>query len=442
MSSFSKSFSVATILPASFLLFVGGCALDNPIDYSIEQLGASTPAVDIVTEPEEDYVLTSNEGREFSLVFNRNNSSANKRIINVTGRKDTEFELIFPDGLVEKYSINASEVREIEIDAKYELTLGVESGKIIEVDSVEPIVVYGINQEKYTTDAFTVTPNRNHSNEYIISSYNSPSSYFSIYSLEDNMTAEVIYPDNSVESIILDKGEVYTKQTSTDPSGTYIRSDKKIAVFSGSRCANVPVGVSACDTLVEQMIPINSWKKHFLTVPIATRTGGDTFRIYASEDSTNVWLNDTQIISNLSKGDFWEKNDIKSVSEIISDKPIMVVQYSNSSDFDGVTSDPFMMIVPGTDQYLNKYIFSTPPSGFNKHFVNVVHPTSELNKLLLDNTSIADKFSVIGATDFSAASIEISAGPHNISSTVPFGIFVHGFASYDSYGYPGGFNLK
>jgi hypothetical protein len=39
--------------------------------------------------------------------------------------------------------------------------------------------------------------------------------------------------------------------------------------------------VYACDHLVEQLPPVNQWGRQFVTMPLATRSGGDTFRILA-----------------------------------------------------------------------------------------------------------------------------------------------------------------
>ncbi|MBK7253805.1 MAG: IgGFc-binding protein [Ignavibacteria bacterium] len=43
---------------------------------------------------------------------------------------------------------------------------------------------------------------------------------------------------------------------------------------------------------------------------------------------------------------------LSAYSVISSDKPILVAQYSNGTTFDGVTSDPFMMLVPPYEQFL------------------------------------------------------------------------------------------
>ena len=76
-----------------------------------------------------------------------------------------------------------------------------------------------------------------------------------------------------------------------DLTGSIIKSDKPIAAFGGNKCTNVPIGYYACDHIVEQLTPTSTWGQAFLTVPLATRLNGDTFRILASQDGTEVSIN-------------------------------------------------------------------------------------------------------------------------------------------------------
>ena len=85
-----------------------------------------------------------------------------------------------------------------------------------------------------------------------------------------------------------------------------------------------------------------------------------------------------------------------------------------------------------------------PPSeGFTGHYINVVAPTAAVGSIILDGTAIpSGDFSAIGSTDFSGAQVKVSAGTHNLSGPLPFGVFSYGFGSYDSYGYPGGLSTS
>ena len=55
-------------------------------------------------------------------------------------------------------------------------------------------------------------------------------------------------------------------------------ANKRVAVFSGSEWTSVG-SEQMGDHLVEQMPPTSTWGWDFITVPIATRTAGDIFRV-------------------------------------------------------------------------------------------------------------------------------------------------------------------
>src|SRR5690606_29547875 len=110
--------------------------------------------------------------------------------------------------------------------------------------------------------------------------------------------------------VAMERGHTYQLRNvggeGTDLSGTVITSNKPVAVFSGHQCANVPIGVPFCDHLVEQLTPTVTWGRSFLTEPLATRSGGDTFRVMASEDGTAVFVDGAQVAT-LNRGQVHEQ---------------------------------------------------------------------------------------------------------------------------------------
>ena len=140
------------------------------------------------------------------------------------------------------------------------------------------------------------------------------------------------------------------------------------------------------DHLVEQLPPIETWGKQFATSPLATRTRGDTFRILAQQNNTEVRINGS-LIATLDAGKFLERI-LTAASIITASKPVLVAQYSNSSSFDGVTSDPFMMLIPPTEQFLRDYTLSTPSTGIPINFANLVAPSAAVGSMRLDGTPV------------------------------------------------------
>ena len=101
-----------------------------------------------------------------------------------------------------------------------------------------------------------------------------------------------------------------------------------------------------------------------------------------------------------------------------------------------------MMLIPPLEQFLSGYTVTTPASGFTLNFINVVAHTAAVGSTTLDGVAIpAASFTPIGASGFSGAQLSVALGSHRLAGPLPFGAFVYGFASFDSYGYPGGLAL-
>src|SRR5262249_16005763 len=150
------------------------------------------------------------------------------------------------------------------------------------------------------------------------------------------------------------QGQTYllrTPTTNTDVTGTIIRSNLPVAVFGSHQCANIPDQTTGfCDHVVEQMTPTNTWGTDFVAMPLATPLLRDTFRFLAATDGTTVNVNGT-VVATLNRGQFYE-TIIAAPAQITSSQPILVAQYANGTSFDGVTGDPFMMLVPPIEQFL------------------------------------------------------------------------------------------
>lgn len=332
---------------------------------------------------------------------------------------------------------------------------GAKSNFGIRVTSDLPINLYGLNQRANTTDAFLILPIHALGKDYMAAAYNSLGSSYpsliAIVGVQDNTQVKVTSrvattgaPAGTERLITLNKMETFLISSSgnnIDISGTVIESDKPVAVTSGVQCANIPVGTTACDHIVEMMPPLNAWGGSFITYPLARRTRGDLIRVMASADNTDVKINGS-LVATLARGAFYDAI-LKTSNVIETTQPVLVTQYSLGQSYDGVVSDPFMMLVPPTEQFLDKYTFSTPESGFTSHFANVVIRTNALATLRLDG-SVPDSalFTPIGDGSYSGGQIPLTAGSHSIFAAAPFGLYVYGFGNYDSYGYPGGMSTE
>ena len=325
----------------------------------------------------------------------------------------------------------------------------------IHVTAADEVTVYGLNREQFTTDAHLGLPTDILGNDYLIMAWKNVQilngTEFAVVGTQDDTTVTITpsvttgsHTAGTAYTVGLNMGQTYqliASEADADLTGTIVSSDKPVAVYGGHQCANIPNGNTfACDHVEEELPPTSTWGKSFVTEPLATRLNGDTFRILASADNTQVSIDGTQVAT-LNRGEFHEQL-IDGASVITTDKPVLVAQYSNGSTFDNVTSDPFMMLIPPYEQFLSSYTVTTPATGFSDNYINLVVPSAGAAGARVDGLPVPDgEFSPIGSSGFSGAQIRVDLGTHVLEGTVPFGAFMYGFDSFDSYGYPGGLSL-
>jgi len=404
------------------------------------------------------YAAQDSKGIEFFLLFQNNYNTPSNLDLFITGDIDTSGVVEVPGaGISIPFAVTAGTVTTVSLPTSLH-ALGndtVRSDRGIHVVADDEITVYGLNQLVATTDAFLGLPVDILNKDYLVLSHSGGYPYnqsqFAIIAAYDGTVVTITPSVTSAGraagvpyTVNMNKLDTYQLQAPTgsaDLTGTEISANNPIAVFAGNVCDNLPgQPYVACDHNVEQLFPEATWGTAFLSVPLANRTGGDTVRIIASQDNTTVDINGTTFI--LDRGEV-DDRILTTMSVIISNEPIMVAQYSNSSSFDGVLSDPFMMLLPPYEQFLSSYTFSTPATGFNDNYVNVVAPNSAVGDVTLDGFLVpAALFSPIGVSGYSGATLPINLDSHSISSSEPIGIHSYGFARYDSYGYPGGLALE
>ncbi|MEZ6032636.1 MAG: DUF4114 domain-containing protein [Planctomycetaceae bacterium] len=265
-------------------------------------------------------------------------------------------------------------------------------------------------------------------------------------------------------TVTLDAGETYLIRDQlnnfgavADLTGTIITGDKPFALFGGSRATFVPTNFAAADHLVEQMTPTTTWGRRFVTYPLATGTTvGDRFRFLAQADGTEVFVDGT-LVATLNRGQFHE-TILVDAAQITSNNPILVAQYAQSQDVyrnqpggdPAFLGDPFMMLVPPFEQFLANYTVTTPdenaiPEGerFDRNFLNIVAPGDAVGLIEVNGTAVdAAEFTAIGTSGFFGAQVPIELGSYEVAGPLPFGLFVYGFGSFDSYGYVGGQSLS
>jgi hypothetical protein len=435
---------------------------------------------DSLTKENYDLMIKDPVGREFWLCFMMNykedpDNPKNALLLElfITGDKDANVTInIEAIGYHQTIFVPGGTVKSIVIDSKAQIKSFdiVERGLAVEVTSDTPISVYGLNRRYQTTDTYLGFPVNVLGTEYRVMCYHAAdimAPIFAIVGIENN-TIVNITPNTLTSSgrkkgeiyqVTLNKGDVYQVRSETlktilrknqiddfhvDLTGSLIKSNKKIAVFSGHECSYVPAGpprIKACNHLVEQMPPINSWGKHFYIGKFKGRSFY-TFRVLANENNTKIFENSKQIAT-LQAGEFIERNSKENL-QITADKPVLVAQYSQGFENGDAIGDPMMLLISPTQQFLNQYRFATPVNGSWNHYINVVVPNSAINTIELDGQKVDSKrFETLGLTRYSIAFLQVPYGTHYIRGEEPFGMYSYGFGfgdidAYDAYGNMGG----
>ena len=472
-----------------FFMFLASVTLPQTSDptkgngNSNPQIRETLPRIEITnqTVPEGFYTqsaqqmkpnaVVDNKGTEFWLCMERNIDSGIRELYFDIGSDAPATGTMSIPGINYSISFTVSPDSITRVNIPFEAIIyssEVVENKGIHIVTSSEVAIYGNNLRSYSSDSFLALPLDILSTRYLTVSYSNPQgissegnlSQFAIVSPYDNNTITITpsrttlnnKPANTSFTITLMKGEVYQVRGQAvdglngDLTGSVIQSALPVAVFSGHSCAFVPFNVYACDILLEQLPPIDTWGKNFVASPLKGRLGGDTWRFIASRDSTELFLNDT-LAAVLNFGSFYEIILTKE-TKINATKPILVMQYSNGDDFDGGISqngDPFMMMIPPVEQFMNKYTFATPSTGFLYNYVTVSILYNQRGSVVLNDVALPESLFVrIGDSEYASAGVEVDPGIHRIYSSngTPFGIYTYGFSSYDSYGYTGGMSLN
>ncbi|MBP6871929.1 MAG: Ig-like domain-containing protein [Bacteroidales bacterium] len=395
----------------------------------------------------------TSQGTDFWICFPANTSSGARELY-ITAGAAASVNIQIPGlGYSNLVNIPAGTLATVTLPGTVDVSSnGTADNKGIHITSDNPVTVYGMNQATATTDAFLALPVDALGTDYLVMGYTRDASFvlyaqMTIVATQDNTSLTITptatgggFTAGVPGNVVLNQGQVFQLRSNAvgaDYTGSHVVSDKPVAVFGGNECTNISGSLRACDHLVEQMVPTSGWGRSFLTVPLATRLAGDVFRVLAQQAGTQVSVNGS-VVANLNYGQFHEMILASNTyNRITSNNPILVGQYSRSSDADGVTSDPFFALVPPDEQFLNNYIISAGTGNIPNNYLNITSPTANTGTVLVDGNPVVN-WTPIPSTTFSGAQVSINNGIHTITSNLPIGLLVYGFGNYDSYGYIGG----
>lgn len=439
----------------------------------------------------------SNKGREFWIPYayhvnmSRATTTGLEMKLYMTSDVTTDYTVeIFGGMVLQTGTIQAGQVVTCTVPNTYILnSAGLITGKTVHVIASKPIAVYSYITFSAISGATVCLPTNVLGKEYISTNYtqisneNNSNSYFTIIAVEDNTTVEIIpsapttlgWAAGSVNQIQLKKGEIYQvlgsiQSTATPPggnlwygedlTGTRIRtistgteSCKRIAVFSGAgkiRIGNCSAGNNSSDNLYQQLYPLASWGKSYLTVPSFNRPI-NFYRIIKSTPSGKVFLNGTEIpAASFTNGSYFEFSN-NTPNYITSEEPISVAQYFTTQGCSGNPSpyDPDMIILNPIEQNISKVtlISSNLVATLPQHHIHIIIPRAGtgISSFKFDGNTVPASNWVTHPANNKYAYLylnNVQQGYHTLQSDSGFNALAYGYASAESYGYSAGSNIK
>ncbi len=394
----------------------------------------------------------TNSGTDFWIAFPPNTSLSATLSLFISSATATsgQVQSAYP-GVNQSFSVVPGVVTHFTVPSGVALSPGTEN-KGIHVTSNDPVSVYGLNEYNMSTDAYMALPTNALGMDYRIVNYlcsiPNLATAISVVATQDGTSVSIWnHQTNATTNITLNTGQTYYIR---DPvsmhelTGSRVQANHPVAVFGSNEATIIPLFCSAADHIIEEMFPYYSWGKNFVTAFLAGRdNSGDYFRIVAADNATAITINGTPVAT-INAGGFYETT-LTGYNQITTSNPVMVAQFAKSATCAGNLGDPFMMLIPPMDQFLTNYtICNVTMAQLTEvqHFVNVLAPGNALGTIYQDGALIpAGAFVQIGTSNYYAAQQPMTGGSHTFVSTIPFGVFVYGWAYAESYGYPGGMSL-
>jgi len=313
----------------------------------------------------------------------------------------------------------------------------------------------------YTNDASMLLPDYALKQNYVVASYRDGlggyPSYFNVIATEANTTVKWTPPvatsagtgvpavaANATGQVVMNRFDTLQVRVANgqDISGTIVESDKPIWVVGATECVNVPNGVTYCDHIEEQMLPLDYWGKEYVGAHSPKR-GSEKhhWRIFAGEDNTTVTTTPAQPgtpFTLAKKGQFKDLVVANNTSFVFTgDQPFLPVQYLEGTSGGANDGDPSMYQMIPVEQFLTSYAFATG-TNYPKNYVQIIRKVGGAD-VMLDGAAVTGYYTV---GSYEVADKLINQGSHFAESAEAFGIIGIGYSAATSYAYPGGLRLK
>jgi hypothetical protein len=413
------------------------------------------------------------------------NQSSNAEITMTDMSKVPPMELT-PDQLkVTDMTIAPGQLKKFMVPPGLDIDGSVLTSKSLRVVSTVPVTLHQFNplngSNVFTNDASLLLPSNVGGLEYIVMGWPQRAAGYTLRGFatvvatqEGGPTHVQVWPTTAVKGgnnvpsmaanppapydFYLEAGDVLSMETDgaqgSDLTGTRIVADKKVNVFGGHECANIPLGTNYCDHVEQQLFPVVAWGSHYIADAFSPRNSAqkDVWRVVAGANNVQVGLN-PQVAGPyvLNKGEWVEFYSGTSV-EVNATGPILLGHFLQGSNYAGFSTYPgcsggtgigdpaFTLSVPA-EQYLKEYIVLTPDA-YVQDYVNIIAKLSDAASITIDGAQLSTPLTPVGSSGYGVAQVTVPDGVHTIVGANELGVTAYGYDCDVSYAYPGGLSLK
>jgi hypothetical protein len=403
----------------------------------------------LLSDPGQAFI--DNQGKDFLMTFLPNYDDSGVLELHLTSDVATTVSVRYPansPSFTQDVGVVPGDITIVDLPiAAQQWSAGLVQNNAVHAYSENEFVAYMINRRITSSDAALALPIETMNTDYIVTTYEPDASFetpmFVTVAANDNTTVTITPTTGSPFTVMLNRGQGYLVEGSSDLTGTKITADKPIGMTNGNKCVNYDG--SACDHIFQVATPTQTWGKEIPVANIPETSLGVRYKILASLDNTEI-LQDGIIIGTINAGEYILTDRLPGDHIFSSDQPIFVAQFMANRESSGgfPVGDPSMGNITPAEQYKTGYTFSTVGGKqFIEHNVTIIARTADVGTLLLDDVALSvSEFTRIGSSDYWVARLPLTDGVHRTESVHPHGITVKGFNSYDSYLYPGGAMFK
>jgi hypothetical protein len=392
-------------------------------------------------------LLLSTTAAHASFIANfHQNLVAGNNTVFIFGAEGTSGTATGNDGFNQNFMIDNTGVYTLSlgVSGREMTSSGVVNNLSLLVSSADPISGLALNRGSASTDMTTLLDLDGLSRDYRV--LTTPGTFgdgsqVSVTAVEDNTTVTITpkgigsLTDGVPVNVVLQKGEsiFYESGGGGDLSGTRVQSNKDVAVFAGTECAQVPTGTVACDHLIQQQFGTENFDTEFLVAetPFAG-AAKDLVRVIASQDNTQVFINGV-LQGTIDAGEVLQVDNVGN-AKVTANKPVSVGQFMRGVGGTRTTGDPAFALIPSVDQLLKSYAFITPTGGeaFSDNSLNIAIRQADAGSLKLNGVAVNTAgFTLLDGILY--GTVTIAAGRGTVEAANPFLATISGFDNADSY---------